>query len=111
MAMHFLTGAELSAGQLDALLGRAEALKARPDASQALAGRTVALLFDKPSTRTRASFEAGVFELGGHPMILRGDEMQLTRGESVRDTAYILSRHASLIGLRTGDEAEINGFA
>ena len=71
----------------------------------------MALVFNKPSTRTRTSFESGVFELGGHPMVLRPDEMQLTRGESIRDTAYILSRHSSLIGLRTGHEDEINGFA
>ena len=93
------------------LLQRAAALKEAPRSSRALEGRTVALVFNKPSTRTRTSFESGVFELGGHPMILRPDEMQLTRGESIRDTAYILSRHASLIGLRTGDEDEINGFA
>jgi len=52
-----------------------------------------------------------VFELGGHPMILRADEMQLTRGESVRDTAYILSRNAAVIGLRTGDEERLNALA
>jgi ornithine carbamoyltransferase len=69
------------------------------------------LVFNKPSTRTRTSFESGVFELGGHPMVLRPDELQLTRGESIRDTALILSRHAAAIGLRTGDEGEINGFA
>ncbi|HEY6887110.1 MAG TPA: ornithine carbamoyltransferase [Solirubrobacter sp.] len=108
---HFITGAELDADRLAALLRRAAALKQAPLSSRALEGRTMALVFNKPSTRTRTSFEAGVFELGGHPMVLRPDEMQLTRGESIRDTAYILSRHASLIGLRTGDENEINGFA
>ena len=89
---HFITGAELDAGRLDLLLHRAAALKAAPHSSRALEGRTVALLFNKPSTRTRTSFEAGVFELGGHPMVLRADELQLTRGESMRDTALILSR-------------------
>jgi ornithine carbamoyltransferase len=108
---HFITGAELDADRLASLLHRAAALKQSPLSSRALEGRTVALVFNKPSTRTRTSFESGVFELGGHPMILRPDEMQLTRGESVRDTAYILSRHSSLIGLRTGSEDEINGFA
>jgi ornithine carbamoyltransferase len=110
-APHFITGAELDAGRLDLLLHRAAALKAAPLSSRALEGRTVALVFNQPSTRTRTSFEAGVFELGGHPMILRADEMQLTRGESVRDTAYILSRHAAVIGLRTGDEEELTGLA
>lgn len=108
---HFITGTELDADRLDLLLRRAATLKAAPHSSRALDGLTVALVFNKPSTRTRTSFESGVFELGGHPMILRPDEMQLTRGESVRDTAYILSRHAALIGLRTGSEDEINGFA
>ena len=84
---HFLTGAELDADRLASLLDRAAALKEAPLSSRALEGRTVALLFKKPSTRTRTSFETGVFELGGHPMILRADELQLTRGESVRDTA------------------------
>jgi ornithine carbamoyltransferase len=108
---HFITGAELDSDRLDLLLHRAAALKDSPRSSRALDGRTVALLFNKPSTRTRTSFEAGVFELGGHPMILRPDEMQITRGESVRDTALVLSRHASVIGLRTGDEAQLNGLA
>jgi ornithine carbamoyltransferase len=108
---HFITGAELDADRLDLLLHRAAALKEAPLSSRALEGRTVALIFNKPSTRTRTSFEAGVFELGGHPMILRPDEMQLTRGESVRDTAYILSRHAHVIGIRTGDEAQVEGLA
>jgi ornithine carbamoyltransferase len=108
---HFITGAELTADRLDLLLHRAAALKQAPLSSRALEGRTMALVFNKPSTRTRTSFESGVFELGGHPMVLRPDEMQLTRGESIRDTAYILSRHAALIGLRTGSEDEINGFA
>ena len=96
---------------MERLLHRAAELKRAPLSSRALEGRTVALLFNKPSTRTRTSFESGVFELGGHPMILRADELQLTRGESIRDTAYVLSRHAAAIGLRTGDEAELNGLA
>jgi ornithine carbamoyltransferase len=108
---HFITGSELDASSLSLLLQRAARLKEAPRSSRALDGQTVALVFNQPSTRTRTSFEAGISELGGHPMILRADEMQVTRGESVRDTAYILSRHASLIGLRTGDEAEIDGFA
>jgi ornithine carbamoyltransferase len=110
-ASHFLTGAELDADRLGLLLHRAAALKGAPHSSRALEGRTVALIFNKPSTRTRTSFESGVFELGGHPMVLRAEEMQLTRGESVRDTAYILSRHAAVIGLRTGDEDELTTLA
>ena len=101
----------MDADRLDLLLHRAAALKAAPQSSRALEGRTVGLLFNKPSTRTRTSFESGVFELGGHPMILRADELQLTRGESVRDTALVLSRHVAVIGLRTGDEDELTTLA
>jgi ornithine carbamoyltransferase len=71
----------------------------------------VALLFEKPSTRTRVSFEAGIFELGGHPMVLRANELQLTRGESLRDTALVFSRHVAAIGLRTGSEERLAALA
>jgi ornithine carbamoyltransferase len=108
---HFLTGAELDPGALERLLDRAAELKADPRSARPLEGRAVALLFQKPSTRTRTSFEVGVFELGGHPMVLRGEELQLTRGESVRDTALVLSRHVAAIGLRTGSEAELAELA
>jgi ornithine carbamoyltransferase len=93
------------------VLDRALALKGAPAASRALDGRTVALLFEHPSTRTRVSFEAGVFELGGHPMVLRAGELQLTRGEALRDTALVLSRHVAAIGLRTGSEERLHGLA
>jgi ornithine carbamoyltransferase len=108
---HFLTGAELSSAELTWLLDRALELKASPDSSAVLARRTVALVFDKPSTRTRVSFEAGIVELGGHPMVLRSDDLQLTRGESIRDTAYVLSRHAAAIGIRTGADEAVSEFA
>jgi ornithine carbamoyltransferase len=108
---HFIRGDELTAAQLDALLDRALELKAAPLSSRVLEGRTVALIFEKPSTRTRTSFEAGVFELGGHPMILRAEEMQLTRGESMGDVARVLSRHAAVIGLRTGSDAALDELA
>jgi ornithine carbamoyltransferase len=100
---HFLTGSELSPQELSALLDRALELKAAPASSDALARRAVALLFERPSTRTRVSFEVGVAELGGHPVMMRSDETQLSRGESVRDTAYVLSRHVAAIGVRTGE--------
>jgi ornithine carbamoyltransferase len=111
LTRHLLTGAELSREELDALLDRALELKAAPLSSRALAGRTVALVFEKPSTRTRLSFEAGVFELGGHPMVLRSGEMQLARGESVRDTARILGRHAAAVGVRTGPDEVLEELA
>lgn len=111
MPRHLLTGAELSRDELHALVERAIELKADPLASHALAGKHVALIFQKPSTRTRISFEAGVVELGGHPLILRSDEMQLSRGESPRDTALILSRHVHAIGIRTGPDALVEELA
>jgi ornithine carbamoyltransferase len=108
---HFITGTELSARELDALIDRAVELKAAPDSSDVLRRRTVALIFQKPSTRTRVSFESGIVELGGHPMVLRTDDLQISRGESVRDTAYVLSRHAAAIGIRTGDDAFVEEMA
>jgi ornithine carbamoyltransferase len=108
---HLLTGAELSAAELTALLDRALELKRAPLSSQALAGASVALIFQKPSTRTRISFEVGVQELGGHPLVLRPDEMQLSRGEALRDTALVLSRHVAAIGLRTGPDATLEELA
>lgn len=111
MPRHFLTGAELDAAVLDGLLIRAAQLKAAPLSSDALARRSVALIFQAASTRTRTSFEAGIAELGGHPMVLRTDELQLSRGESIRDTAYVLSRHVAAIGIRTGPDALVEEFA
>ena len=102
MTRHFLTGEELTSGELAALLDRALELKADRRASQALAGRSVALVFEHPSTRTRVSFEVGVCELGGHAVVLRPDELQLSRGESVRDTALVLSRFVAAVAVRTG---------
>ncbi len=108
---HFLTGAELSAEELDALIERAVEMKAAPLSSRVLEGRGVALIFQKPSTRTRISFEMGVHELGGHAVVLRSEEMQLSRGEAVRDTALVLSRHVAAIGLRTGPDETLQELA
>jgi ornithine carbamoyltransferase len=102
MPRHFINGTELAKHELEHLIDRALELKAAPRASQTLAGRTIALIFEAPSTRTRISFEAGIVELGGHPVVLRAGELQLTRGESIRDTALVLSRHVDAVGVRTG---------
>jgi ornithine carbamoyltransferase len=101
---HFLTGEELSRDELSALLDRALELKrGRPaEGETMLAGRSVALVFEKPSTRTRVSFEVGVTELGGTPLVLRGDELQLARGESVADTARVMSRYVHAVVIRAG---------
>jgi ornithine carbamoyltransferase len=108
---HFLTGEELTDEELNRLLDRALELKRDRLASQALTGTSVALIFDKPSTRTRLSFEVGVHELGGHPVLLREGEMQISRGESVRDTALVLSRFVHAIGIRTGPHAVVEELA
>jgi ornithine carbamoyltransferase len=108
---HVVSGAELSADEIGRLLDRALELKAEPLASRVLAGRSVALVFEQPSTRTRVSFETGIVELGGHALLLRPDEMQLTRGESVRDTALVLSRHVAAIGLRTASDEKLEELA
>jgi ornithine carbamoyltransferase len=111
MPRHFLTGTELDGAELGALLERALELKAAPRSSQALADRCVGLVFEKPSTRTRLSFEVGVVELGGHPVILRSDELQISRGEALRDTALVLSRQIDAVGVRTGPQAMLEELA
>ena len=111
MPRHFLTGAELTAGELAALIDRAVELKGAPLSSRALAARSVALIFEKPSTRTRLSFEVGIHELGGHPLVLRSDELQLARGEALRDIAIVLSRHVAAVGVRTGPDAMLAELA
>jgi ornithine carbamoyltransferase len=111
LARHLLTGTELTRDEVLALLERALALKAAPRSSRALEGRSVALIFEKPSTRTRLSFEVGIVELGGHPVLLRPGEMQLSRGESVKDTARILSAHVDAVGVRTGPDALLEELA
>jgi ornithine carbamoyltransferase len=113
MQRHFLTGEEISASELGSLLDRADALKAgRPaEGAGALAGRSVALVFERPSTRTRVSFEVGVAELGAHPIVLRGDELQLSRGESVGDTGRVLSRYVAAIAIRSGSHEAVAELA
>jgi ornithine carbamoyltransferase len=114
MVRHFLSGEELSRDELNALLDRAAELKAGRSAGvgrEALAGRSIALVFERPSTRTRVSFEVGVAELGGTPIVLRGDELQLTRGESMGDTGRILSRYVHGIVIRWGSHEIVEGLA
>jgi ornithine carbamoyltransferase len=111
---HFLTGEELSRDDLAALLDRAEELKRgreKGEGAKSLSGRSVALLFEKPSTRTRISFEVGVAELGATPLVLRGDELQLARGESVADTGRILSRYVHAIVIRSGSHTIVSELA
>ncbi len=114
MALSFLTGEEIAPPELAALLDRGAELKAARGSGEAkrpLDGRSVALVFEQPSTRTRVSFEVGVAELGGTPVVLRGDELQLTRGESVSDTARALSRFVAAIVVRTASQETLAEFA
>ena len=110
MARNFLTGEELGAFELGKLLDRAAELKAgrgKSVGSDSLAGKGVALVFERPSTRTRISFEVGVAELGATPIVLRGDEMQISRGESIADTARVLSRYVDAIVIRSGSHEAV----
>jgi ornithine carbamoyltransferase len=114
VARHFLTGAELSRDEIVALLDRALELKAGRavgEGSSSLAGRSIALVFERPSTRTRVSFEVGVGELGATAIALRGDELQLSRGESMGDTARVLSRYVHGIVVRAGSHQAVEGLA
>jgi ornithine carbamoyltransferase len=111
---HFLTGEELSSADLRGLLDRALELKSgRADGvgRESLQGRTVALFFERPSTRTRVSFQVGVAELGAHPLPLRADELQLGRGESIADTARILSGFLHAVVIRSGSDETIAELA
>jgi ornithine carbamoyltransferase len=111
MARHFLTGEELTTAEQTRLLDRAIELKADRLSSRVLVGRSVALVFDKPSTRTRVSFDVGIHELGGHPVVLRQGELQLARGESPRDVALVLSRMVHAVGVRTGPHELVEELA
>jgi len=111
LARHFLTGEELTTGELHGLIERALELKQDRLRSRVLEGLSVALVFDRPSTRTRVSFETGVFELGGRPLVLREGELQLSRGESPRDTALVLSRLVHAIAIRTGPHETVEEVA
>ena len=109
---HFLDINKTDPAQLRGMIDRAAAMKRaradRPkgalDDDQPLAGRMVALIFEKPSTRTRVSFDVGVRQMGGQTMVLTGSEMQLGHGETIADTARVLSRYVDLIMLRTYEE-------
>jgi ornithine carbamoyltransferase len=108
---HFITGTELRREELLELIERSQELKSGGDHPQPLAGRAVVLFFEIPSTRTRLSFHVGVAQLGGEPVVLRGEELQLARGESVGDTALVLSRYVSAIVARVSDHGLVEELA
>ena len=110
---HFLDIDKTAPADLRAMIDHARAMKdaragrpkGTPDDEQPLAGRMVALIFEKPSTRTRVSFDVGVRQMGGQTMVLSGADMQLGHGETIADTARVLSRYVDLIMIRTFEEA------
>ncbi|WP_323763266.1 ornithine carbamoyltransferase [Marinovum sp.] len=110
---HFLDIHKTDATDLRAIIDNAQAMKSArqgrprgtPDDDQPLAGQMVALIFEKPSTRTRVSFDVGVRQMGGQTMVLSGQDMQLGHGETIADTARVLSRYVDLIMIRTFDES------
>ena len=109
---HFIVGTELRDEDLDRLLTTAlERKRAGADATQPLLGKNFALMFEKPSTRTRVSFQVGINQLGGNGLLMRSEELQLARGESVRDTALVLSRYLDGIVVRLGDHAVLEELA
>ncbi len=109
---HLLADDDLSPAEQAEVLDLAAALKAqRYDGPRPLAGRAVAVVFEKPSTRTRLSFEVGLAELGAHPVVVDASSSQLGRGESIEDTARVLSRYVSAIVLRTFGQDRLEALA
>ncbi|MEL6127369.1 MAG: ornithine carbamoyltransferase [Pseudomonadota bacterium] len=116
---HFLDLHTMEAATLRDILTEAQTIKdaraglpkGAPDAEQPLVNRMVALIFEKPSTRTRISFDVGVRQMGGQTMVLSGADMQLGHGETIADTARVLSRYVDAIMIRTFDEATLQELA
>ena len=104
---HFIDLKDFSADTLQMILDHAQAMKQAQRAGagheQPLAGKTVAMIFEKPSTRTRVSFEVGIVQLGGTPLVLSAQDLQLGRGETIEDTARVLSRYVDAIMIRCFD--------
>ncbi len=116
---HFLDIHKTDADALRGIIDQAGAMKTArqgrsrgaADDEQPLAGRMVALIFEKPSTRTRVSFDVGVRQMGGQTMVLSGSDMQLGHGETIADTARVLSRYVDMIMIRTFDESVLTEMA
>jgi ornithine carbamoyltransferase len=111
---HFLDLAVIDGATLRGILGEASRLKAvrrTPLAEKPLAGKMLAMIFDKPSTRTRVSFDVGMRELGGETIMLTGKEMQLGRGETIADTAKVLSRYVDAVMIRVLEQEMVEDLA
>jgi ornithine carbamoyltransferase len=114
MVRHFLDLADYDAATLRAILtesSRLKALRRTPSQPRPFAGLTLAMIFDKQSTRTRVSFDVAMRELGGETIVLTGKEMQLSREETIADTARVLSRYVDAIMIRTLDHALVADLA
>jgi ornithine carbamoyltransferase len=114
MTRHFLTLRDCSGDELERIIARAIALKKlRAEGRQyaPLQHRTLALIFDKSSTRTRVSFEAGMTQLGGVAMFLSPNDLQLGRGEPIEDTARVISRMVDVVAIRTHEHSKVERFA
>jgi len=109
---HLLSLKDYSAGEIDEIFVLASQIKANPAAhAQALAGKTLGMIFQKPSTRTRVSFEVGMFQLGGHGLFLGGEQIQLQRGETLADTAKVLSGYVDGIVARVFSQQDVVDLA
>jgi len=107
----YLVFSDLTKPQVDALFQLATKMKAGDYREKPLAGKTLAMVFAKSSTRTRVSFEVGAYQLGAHALFLSSRDIQLGRGEPIRDTARVLSRYVDGIMIRTFDQAEVEELA
>ena len=107
----FLAVPDLSRAELDALFALAERMRRGEYMARPLAGKTLAMIFMKSSTRTRVSFEVGTYQLGGHALFLSPRDVQLGRGEPIADTARVLSRYCDGIMIRTFSHAEVEELA
>ena len=110
-ARHFLAIPDFTRPELERLFDLAERMKRGDYREKPLAGRTLGMIFAKSSTRTRVSFEVGAFQLGGHALFLSARDIQLGRGEPIRDTARVLSRYLDGIMIRTYDHADVEELA
>ena len=108
---HFLADDDLSPAEQGEVLELASVMKADPRAHRPLEGLAVAVVFEKPSTRTRLSFEVGIVQLGGHPLIVDAATSQLGRGETIEDTARVLSRYVDAVVIRTFGQDRIAALA
>jgi ornithine carbamoyltransferase len=112
MERDFLSVDDLAPEELSSVLDLSAKVKAQPgDYAARMAGRSVAMVFEKPSTRTRVSFEIAIASSGGHPVALSGAELQLGRGETIEDTGRVLSRYVDAIVLRTFEQERLEVLA